>query len=117
MADITDLQVGQGETFKILVQLLNRSNNNIPLDVTNYSFTGQLRENYTTEEVAATFSFEKVAPYASGSVYIKLSPDDTLTLTQRRYVYDINITSGSGATEVVRRILEGSLAVRPTVTR
>lgn len=116
MADITDLQIGQGETFKILVQLLNRSDNNTPLDITNYSFTGQVRENYTTEEIAATFSFEKATPYTSGSLFIKLSPEDTLALDQRRYVYDVNIVSGSGES-TVRRILEGSLAVRPTVTR
>lgn len=116
MPDITDFQVGQGETFKLLIQLKNRSNNDIPLNITDYTFSGQVRENYTTEEVSATFSFEKISPYSSGSVYIKLTPDQTLQLTQRRYVYDINIVSGSIDT-TVRRILEGGLAVRPTVTR
>lgn len=116
MADITDFQVGQGETFKILVQLQNRSNNNTPLDITNYTFTGQLRENYTTDEVAATLSFEKATPYTSGSLFIKLDSSDTLQLTQRKYVYDVNITSGSTG-PIVRRILEGGFTVRPTVTR
>jgi hypothetical protein len=116
MADITDFQVGQGETFKILLQLKNRSNNNIPLDITNYTFAGQLRENYTTDEVAATFSFEKAIPYTSGSLFMKLDAEQTLPLTQRKYVYDVNITSGSTG-PVVRRILEGGLTVRPTVTR
>ena len=116
MPDITDFQVGQGETFKILVQLQNRGSNNTPLDITNYAFTGQLRENYTTDEVAATFSFEKATPYTSGSLFIQLDPASTLQLTQRKYVYDINITSGS-TTPIVRRILEGGLTVRPTVTR
>ena len=116
MPDITDFQVGQGETFKILVQLQNRGSNNTPLDITNYTFTGQLRENYTTDEVAATFSFEKATPYTSGSLFIQLDSATTLQLTQRKYVYDINITSGS-TTPIVRRILEGGLTVRPTVTR
>lgn len=116
MADITDFQVGQGETFKILVQLKNRSNNNIPLDITDYTFAGQLRENYTTDEIAATFSFEKAIPYTSGSLFIKLDSSDTLQLTQRKYVYDVNITSGSTG-PVVRRILEGGFTIRPTVTR
>lgn len=116
MADITDFQVGQGEIFKIMVQLLNRSTNNVPLNVTDYALTGQVRENYTTEEVAATFSFEKIQPYSSGSVFIKLAPSDTMTLTQRKYVYDVYISSGSDV-PVTRRILEGSLTVRPAVTR
>jgi hypothetical protein len=116
MADITDFQIGQGETFKILLQLKNRSDNNIPMDITNYTFTGQLRENYTTDEIAATFAFEKAIPYTSGSLFIKLDADQTLQLTQRKYVYDVNITSGSTG-PVIRRILEGGLTVRPTVTR
>jgi hypothetical protein len=116
MADTTYFQIGQGETFKVLVQLKNRSNNNTPLDITNYVFSGQLRENYTTDEVAATFSFEKILPYTSGSLFIKLAAEDTLSLTQRKYVYDINYTSGS-VIPTVRRILEGGLTVRPTVTR
>lgn len=116
MADTTYFQIGQGETFTVLVQLKNRSDNNTPLDITNYIFAGQLRENYTTDEVAATFSFEKILPYTSGSFFVRLSAADTLLLTQRKYVYDINFTSGSIA-PAVRRILEGGLTVRPTVTR
>lgn len=113
MADITDFQIGQGETFKILIQLQDRSDNNSSIDITNYEFAGQIRENYTTEELAATFSFEKISPYASGSLFVSLSPADTSALNQRSYVYDIKITSGS----ISRRILEGGLTVRPAVTR
>ena len=116
MPDITDFQVGQGETFKLLVQLKNRTDNDTPLDITDYTFTGQVRENYTTDEVAAAFSFEKVLPYTSGSIYIRLSSDQTMTMNQRKYVYDVNISSGS-IDSTVRRILEGGLTVRPTVTR
>jgi hypothetical protein len=113
MADITDFQIGQGETFKVMVQLLNQSNNNIPLDITDYTLTGQLRENYTTDELAADFTFEKLQPYPSGAVFIQLPADTTATLSQRKYVYDITLTSGS----ITRRILEGGLTVRPAVTR
>ena len=114
MAEKTDFQVGQGETFKVLVRLLNRSDDNVPLDITNYSFAGQVRENYTTDEIAATFTISPALPYTSGSLFVELSPATTLALTQRKYVYDVNIVSGSAVT---RRILEGSLIVRPTVTR
>jgi hypothetical protein len=116
MPDITDFQVGQGETFKVLIQLQNRSNNNTPLDITHYTFTGQVRENYTTEEMAAAFTFEKAVPYTSGSLYVMLPSTDTLQLNQRKYVYDVYISSGSNS-PIVRRILEGSLTVRPAVTR
>jgi len=113
MADITDFQIGQGETFKVMVQLLNQSDNSTPLNITNYTFTGQLRENYTTDELAADFTFEKITPYACGSLFIQMPADTTATLSQRKYVYDITLTSGS----ITRRILEGGLTVRPAVTR
>jgi len=113
MADITDFQIGQGETFKILIQLQNRSDANIPLDISDYTFAGQIRENYTTEEIAATFSFDKIEPFTSGSLFVQLTPEETEVLNQRSYVYDIKIESGS----VSRRILEGGFTVRPAVTR
>jgi hypothetical protein len=112
MADITDFQVGQGETFKIYLQLKNQSDNNSPLDITDYTFAGQVRENYTTDEVAATFTFTDIIP-ASGSFFIELPADVTAGLHQRKYVYDVTFTTGS----YTRRILEGGITVRPAVTR
>lgn len=113
MADITDFQIGQGETFKVLVHLRNRSDNNVPLDITNYEFAGQVRENYTTDEVAATFAFEKRIPLESGSVFIALTPEQTMQLEQRKYVYDMYVTTDNAT----RRMLEGSFIVRPAVTK
>lgn len=116
MSELTKFEIGQGETFKIHVQLKNQNQNNAPVDITSYAFAGQIRENYTTDEVAASFSFTKNLPYTSGSIFAELSPSDTRQLTQRNYVYDIYLTSGSIA-PVTRRILEGSIVVRPAVTR
>jgi hypothetical protein len=113
MPDITDFQIGQGETFKAKIQLMDRTDNNTPLDITSYTFSGQMRENYTTDEIAAEFTFSKIEPYASGSVFIQLSPEQTAALTQRKYVYDVKFASGS----VTRRILEGTFTARPSVTR
>lgn len=112
MAEITEFNIGQGETFKILTSLENTDTNTY-LDITDYTFSGQVRENFTTDEIAATFTITKINPTTSGSVYITLTPDDTLALTQRKYVYDIKMTSGS----ITRRILEGYFVVRPAATR
>ena len=116
MAEPTKFEIGQGETFKIHVQLKNQNQNNTPVDITTYAFIGQVRENYTTDEIAAAFTFTKNLPYSSGSIFVELTPADTLQLTQRNYVYDIYITSGS-VVPITRRILEGSIVVRPAVTR
>lgn len=113
MADITDFQIGQGDSFKAYVQLLNQSSGSMPLDITDYTFTGQIRENYTTDEISAEFSFEKIQPYSSGSLFITLPANVSAGLYQRSYVYDVRFTSGS----VSRRILEGGITVRPAVTR
>ena len=115
MAELTEFNVGQGETFRVAATIISDSGS-IPLNLTDYSFQGQVRENYTTDEVAATFSVTKLTPYESGSIIIELSPDQTISLNQRKYVYDINMTSGSVA-QVKRRILEGHFTVRPTATR
>ena len=112
MAEITEFNIGQGETFKILMTVIN-DENGTPLDITNQSFSGQIRENYTTDDVAATFTFDKVIPYDSGSIFLSLSPTDTEALTQRKYVYDVRMSSGS----VTRRILEGYMVIRPAATR
>lgn len=115
MPELTKFEIGQGETFKINVQLKNQNQNNLPVNITDYTFRGQVRENYTTDEVAATFTITKILPYTSGSVFIELTPEATANLTQRNYVYDIFVTSEFPP--VTRRILEGSLVVRPAVTR
>jgi len=115
MAELTEFNIGQGETFRIAATIISDSGS-IPLNITDYTFTGQVRENYTTDEVAASFTITKLPPFNSGSVIIELTPDQTLTLNQRRYVYDINIASGS-ISPIKRRILEGALTIRPTATR
>lgn len=114
MAELTEFSVGQGETFAAKVTIQNTSGS-IPFDLTNYVLNGQVRENYTTDEIAASFVLTKIAPYSSGSFTIKLTPEQTINLTQRKYVYDITISSGSA--DVTRRILEGPFTVRPAVTR
>lgn len=115
MAELTEFNIGQGETFRIAATIIGDSGS-IPLNITDYTFTGQVRENYTTDEIAATFSITKLSPLNSGSIIVELTPEQTLSLTQRKYVYDINMVSGS-VTPIKRRILEGALTVRPTATR
>ena len=112
MAEITEFNIGQGETFKVLATVENADTGGY-LDITNYTFTGQVRENFTTEEVAASFTITKLSPATSGSFYIELTPSDTLNLTQRKYVYDVKMTSGS----ITRRVLEGYFVIRPASTR
>lgn len=116
MAEITQFNIGRGETFRILVTMVDNASTT-PLDITNYTFAGQVRENYSTDEVAASFVITKAVPYTSGSIFVELTSDQTMDLsTARKYVYDINMYSGS-ITPTVRRLLEGYLTIRQTATR
>ncbi len=112
MAEITEFNIGQGETFKVLATVENVDTGGY-LDLTDYSFEGQVRENFKTDEVTAAIGVTKIAPYNSGSIFIELTPTQTNTFTQRKYVYDIKMTSGS----ITRRILEGYFVIRPASTR
>ena len=115
MAELTPLNVGQGETFKMLLTLIE-NNQSTPVDITEYAISGQVRENYTTDEIAVQFGITKMAPYSSGSFVVELAPGQTLQLTERKYVYDIIATAGVFADNTCR-ILEGPFTVRPAVTR
>tara|TARA_B100000470_G_scaffold157018_1_gene122673 strand:- start:265 stop:600 length:336 start_codon:yes stop_codon:yes gene_type:complete len=111
MAQSTNLTVGQGETFKILVSLTDQ--NDTAINLTNYTFSGSLRETYSTEDTSTDFGFETISPAASGSFYVTLPPASSSLLASQDYVYDILLVSES----VIRRIVEGKFTVRPSVTR
>ena len=117
MADLTNFSIGAGESFKIQVAIAQEVTGSIAFDITNYSFVGQLRENFSTDVVAADFSITKISPEVSGNIFVQLSPTQTEALVQRKYVYDITMASGSGADAIERRILEGQFTVRPAATR
>jgi hypothetical protein len=116
MVDITDFQIGQGETFKLLLHIYTESTGSVLMDITNYNFVGQIRENYTTEEIAANFTIDKVVPFSSGSVFVVLPSTTTIQLEQRKYVYDV-LMKDTSSPPVVRRLLEGKFTVRPAVTK
>jgi len=117
MADITDFDIGQGDSFKILANIYAETSGSEFLDLTNYNLVGQIRENYTTEEIAAVFHIVKATPLESGSVFISLTPEQTNLLDQRTYVYDLLLIDGSKTPPYIRRLLEGSFTIRPAVTR
>ena len=55
MPQSTNLTVGQGETFKILVSITDQTNT--PLDITLRQFSGSVRETYSSEDSSADFDF------------------------------------------------------------
>jgi hypothetical protein len=119
MADITNFNIGRGESFKILLEIINQIKVSpdiiqpIPQDITNIQFVGTMKETYSSDTIAAQFNVEKIEPYSSGAVFVSLTPEQTIALDSRKYVYNLDMVSGS---VMVRRILEGSFMIRPTTT-
>ena len=116
MADITDFDIGQGESFEVFAKIYQETSGSVPLDLTDYTFQGQIRETYSSNVIAATFQIHTGIP-EEGELFIRLTPEQTATFDQRRYVYDILMTGPSGSNAHTRRLLEGRVGVRPAATR
>ena len=110
MSRSTQLTVGQGESFKMAITILDEAGS--PVDLTNVSFTGSIKETYSSTNTRANFTFQIISPPESGSVNITIPASTTSTLTAQDYVYDVIRTDGTD----VRRLLEGKFIVRPGVT-
>ena len=111
LADInTRLRVGQGETFTMSLQITNQDTNT-PIDITDYTFSGQVRENFTTETISADFTIAKDIPFDSGSISVEIPSTTTAQLSSRYYVYEIDMIDASDP-PIVNRLLEGEFIVR-----
>jgi hypothetical protein len=82
------------------------------LDLTDYTATAQIRKTYTSSSLSATFTTSIAA--VAGQVTISLTDTQTSALEAGRYVYDLNIESGTG---VKTRVIEGQAVITPGVTR
>lgn len=112
MAEIVQLDVKAGASLERIATLTDAARQH-PINISNYTFWGTIRENYTTNVVAGRFTIEKIAPYELGTVVIRLSPETTAELTQRKYVFDIMFDRNE-TPESVDVLLEGYLSVRQT---
>ena len=110
MAIIANIFIDQGTDFELEVDVTD-TNDNI-IDLAGYSAAAQMRKTYGSSSVSATFT-TTITP-STGKVKLELTDTQTTGLTAGRYVYDLNITSGSGQTT---RVIEGQEIVTPGVTR
>jgi hypothetical protein len=81
-------------------------------DLAGYTPAAQIRRNYATNTVSATFT-SNVFQAANGTLTLTLTPSQTANLKYGRYVYDVEISSAG----VVLRPIEGIITVYPQVTR
>lgn len=111
MAQKRNLTVDKGSSFRATVTVFDLQNE--PLNLDTYSVSGQIRRNYTTEDVVLSFQTVKDSDPATGSFDIFLDANATATVNSGSYVYDVQIQDAQNTF----RVLEGSVKVTPRVTR
>ena len=112
-AGILNLVIEQGATFQ---HTLTLSNGGTAINLTGYDVRMHIREYVsspdTIVELTIVDGISVVA--ASGQITLTISATDTAAMSFDTAYYDLEIESAGG---VVTRIVEGSVNLRPEVTR
>jgi hypothetical protein len=109
MAIKANLVIDQGSTFSANVDVSNVDGQ--IFNLTGYTVAAQMRKNYAS---ASAVNFNASHTGVLGQILLSLTSTATSTLEPGRYLYDIEITSGSG---VITRVVEGIVTVTPGITR
>lgn len=110
MGTVTNLYIDQGATYNAIVQVFD--DDDVVFNLTGYTANSQIRKNYATNTVAATFTANILAA-SNGTISLALSASQTANLKYGRYVYDVEIYKD----DTVLRPIEGIVVVYPQVTR
>ncbi len=108
MSTKANLVIDQGSTFSTTISLTNDDGDVI--DLTGYDGQSQIRKHYTS--ITSVPFTVTIAP-ATGQVTLSLTATDTAALASGRYVYDVELITGS----TISRVLEGIVTVSPEVTK
>ena len=122
MAIKANITIDQGADFTANIDV--KSSDGQAYNLTGHTVRGQMRKNFTTSTVTAQF----IATHndAGGVITLKLPNSDVVdgdTVTQvgtnsiepGRYLYDVEIVST--ATNVVTRVVQGTVTVSGGITR
>ncbi len=120
MANTLDIEIKQGETFQRLLSFTDSLN--APIDITSWTFAGQIRQTYSSTTILASFTFDNTG-LPNNQIYMKLSAVQTSAITVPKassyertitnYTYDVEASQPI----VVERILQGTANISPEVTK
>ena len=125
-----DFTIEQGATLAFTLDYVDA--NNDPIDLTDYQARMQIRPFIGSDDVYLTLSsslgpggtginmrgLEGTTPPSSGSMGVYLSAVSSSMLDwEGPSNYDLEISSGSGASEYVVRLIEGRVKLSKEVTR
>jgi hypothetical protein len=109
MAAISNLYIDQGSTFSAIITIRGSDGN--PLNLTGFTVASQMRKSYGS---TTAYSFNaSVYDAATGKVRLQLSAEQSSLIKPGRYLYDIEITSGSNKT----RVVEGLIIISAEITK
>lgn len=111
MAIIRNLDIDQGSTFEVAIELAN--NLGAAFDLTAHTVTAQMRKSYASASITASFTTIIPEP-TTGVVYISLTDEQTTPIKKGRYVYDLVVEGADGKKY---RAIEGIVTVNPGVTK
>lgn len=117
-----DIVIEQGATFERTMTI--KDSNDDPIDLTGFTFTGQVRKTYSSSSIIISFTFEILNQVSNtGQVKMKLTSSQTSSIPVDKadnyekkttiYCYDVEMDTGS----VVDRIIQGTASISPEVTR
>lgn len=112
MAAYVELYVDQGTTFSNIINLTDDVTN-IPINVSGYTVTSQLRRSYYSANITANITCA-LSNVANGEITMSMTSANTSNLKPGRYVFDVKTLDVLNATN---RVLEGIITVTPSCTR
>jgi hypothetical protein len=111
MAAVANLSIDQGATFTSDITVKDINGN--VFDLTGYTANAKMAKGYSSTRTRTVISTTFATDRTTGVLTISLTANQTATLDEERYVYDVEITSSTGS---VTRVLEGIITVRPEVS-
>lgn len=106
-----DFDLYQGATFNRTLDI--KDADNAAVDITNYTFAGQIRTSAHSGTVAGTFTCT-ITNASNGRITWEMSATNTALVPAQQCVYDLEMTQANG--DIVR-LLEGFVDVKANVTR
>ena len=108
---VSNIVIESGTTFDSVFEFEDFADESA-FDLTDQTVSAQIRK-HPNSSSAVSFA-STITSASEGKISIELSPTQTASLKQGRYVYDVVIESTGGKKT---KIVEGSAIVRPGVTR
>jgi len=115
MAQYEELSIDQGTDVAVEIRLANPDGSK--KNLTDHSIDANIKRTFNTSDSdAVSFTAIVADPATDGIINLSLTNVQTAALTDKRYVYDVDISYvDSDANTVVERVLRGLVVVNPKV--